>query len=636
MPFTYLRQIFCSILSLLILSSGLTQEGYELNHYLDNFEKENEIAKKLSILEQAFQHPSTKKSPVLKYLVYQKEGILFLRAGDYHKAATIFNAIQKLGEKYKNEKVKGIGNLELARCYHYQGRYTEAFPLYIEALGQIESGNNQDNSTYAFTLVAEYYRHIGKYPEAEKYINKALRKTREEKIDDLIKITCYHRSAAIYNELLKIDSVKHYSILAINQNDNRFQYEKAISLNEMGFYFENLKNFKEALHYYSKALKIWDIHNYPRDWVNVTENIARTHRKMGKIKESNVYALQAIDLAEKNNWFYNLQSLNLLVEGNYFLLGDKLKSYIHESKSLDAQVNMYKEISKREITELEKKYEKIQIEKELKESQLDLEIAELKLESQKKSASTVRMSLLMLLLVLFLLIAYIVLRRKYNQQLELKNEKIQKSADELNRSLKKSELLLQEVHHRVKNNLQIVSSLVSLEFLNQSGSASNEILENIHRRISAIALVHESLYVKDEFDTLNSKIYLHKLSDSLKNFVDSQNDRIKFEFQIDDFSITIDEGIAVGIIISELCSNSLKHAFKEIDFPLIKVKLSKEDKTVRVLYADNGQGIMDTEKSKGLGTTIIQTFINQIDATYEHENSNGFSCRFSFKSTLDL
>jgi two-component system, sensor histidine kinase PdtaS len=637
LAFTYLKLLILSFYVLLALNKSWTQHTDNIYPFRDKLKSEIESIKKIKFRNQEFDKTASKKAPIIQATTYQQEGIFFLRRGEYDKALSIFSPIQKLGKTNRNLIIEGIGNLEFARCLHYQGRYTEAFPLYIQGIQQIENGGNKDYLTYGYTLIGEYYRHIGKYPESEKYIRKALSLIeKEKKIEDLVIINCYHRSAAMYNEILMIDSVKHYSFKALQLNKGRFPYEKAISVNELGFYFENLKDFGEALVLYDEARTIWDKKNYPRDWVNVTENIARTYRKMGKIKESNLFALEAIALAEKNNWFYNLQSLNLLVEGNYFLLGDKLNSHIHESKSLDAQVNMYKEISKRDITELEKKYEKIQYEKELKESQLDLEISELKLESQKKSASSVRLSLVMLLLVMFLLIAYIVLRRRYNEQLELKNKKIQKTADELNYSLKKSELLLQEVHHRVKNNLQIISSLVSLEFLIQSGRKSDEILENIHRRISAIALVHESLYVKDEFDTLNSKIYLQKLSDSLKNFVDSQNDRIEFEFQIDEFSITIDEGVAIGIIISELCSNSLKHAFKEIDHPLIQVKLSKEDTTVQVEYSDNGQEILGAEKNIGLGKTIIQTFINQINATYENENSNGFSCRFAFKSKIDL
>ncbi len=203
-------------------------------------------------------------------------------------------------------------------------------------------------------------------------------------------------------------------------------------------------------------------------------------------------------------------------------------------------------------------------------------------------------------------------------------------ADLISKSLKQKEILLQEIHHRVKNNLQVITSLLGLQKLISTEPKTINIIGDFQNRIRAMALVHEELYRSEDFVDINLLTYLKKMIDNLHNTIG--NIRVIPELISDQSEIrfSLDKAIPIGLIINELLSNSLIHAFP-IDFkkkPKLIVELKKlNPKTVEVNVIDNGIGIpldFEIENSKTMGLNLIYMLgEDQLGGSVSHMRDKG-------------
>ena len=138
-----------------------------------------------------------------------------------------------------------------------------------------------------------------------------------------------------------------------------------------------------------------------------------------------------------------------------------------------------------------------------------------------------------------------------------------KVSDQIEGSLREKEVLLREIHHRVKNNLQIISSLLNLQVGFTADKKTNEILEESKNRVKSMALIHEKLYQTKNFTSLDIHEFITELINNLFNSYGTETSDIKLDLQIENVNINADQAVYVGLIVNELVSNSLKHAFNK-------------------------------------------------------------------------
>lgn len=182
-------------------------------------------------------------------------------------------------------------------------------------------------------------------------------------------------------------------------------------------------------------------------------------------------------------------------------------------------------------------------------------------------------------------------------------------------SLKEKELLLSEIHHRVKNNMQIISSLLSLQSAHFKDSNYKEMLKESQNRIKSMSLIHEKLYCSEEFSNVNFKSYVQSLSSELFRFYGADPAQIILDTEIENISLPINIAIPCGLIINELLSNALKYAFPNDQQGKIMVGLhqtikNNDEHLYELKVSDNGEGIpehLDIKKTKSLGLQLVST-----------------------------
>ena len=228
-----------------------------------------------------------------------------------------------------------------------------------------------------------------------------------------------------------------------------------------------------------------------------------------------------------------------------------------------------------------------------------------------------------------------------SQMIEEHNQKLLKevteriSAEEkLTHSLEEKDLLLKEVHHRVKNNMQIISSILNLQAGYIQDKVTKSMFQESQDRIKSMALIHENLYRNKDLSLINFKDYVVSLVNNLYRSYEIDNNIIKLNLDIDEIFFNLDIAIPCGLIINEILSNALKYAFIGFNEGFVSVKLSSSFDEFTLIVGDNGIGInkkIDLNNAESLGLQLITTLVDQIDGTLELENNTGTKYIIKFK-----
>ena len=210
---------------------------------------------------------------------------------------------------------------------------------------------------------------------------------------------------------------------------------------------------------------------------------------------------------------------------------------------------------------------------------------------------------------------------------------------QINASLKEKEILLKEIHHRVKNNMQIISSMLSLQAGCLNDNRIQEVFNESRNRIKALALIHENLYKSKELTQIKFIDYIKDLVHNLFLTYRIGHNKIKFIQDIDDVYFDMDTSINLGIIINELVSNSIKHAFNtpKNTKNIIGIELKDENSKINLIISDNGSGLnnnIDFQNSESLGLQLVNTLVDQIEGTLEVKNNNGTKILIQFNYSI--
>lgn len=194
--------------------------------------------------------------------------------------------------------------------------------------------------------------------------------------------------------------------------------------------------------------------------------------------------------------------------------------------------------------------------------------------------------------------------------------------DQIEKSLKQKETLIKEIHHRVKNNMAVVSGLMDLQVMKSTNEELVDQLRSNQLRIQTMARIHENLYQNELLTNIDCSTQTRELVDDVLMIFDSENIDIHYDLQ--PINMTVNQAIPYGLIVNEIISNCLKHAFRGREEGEIWVFLQKNDQTVNLCIMDNGVGFpeeYDTQENSSLGITLIQTLAEQLEGKLQISNN---------------
>jgi len=237
------------------------------------------------------------------------------------------------------------------------------------------------------------------------------------------------------------------------------------------------------------------------------------------------------------------------------------------------------------------------------------------------------------------LILCVLLLLTWNSQLRKRVSKatrtLQLSEKQLQVSLNEKNILLKEIHHRVKNNLQVISGLLNLQARHIVDQDSKETYKESQNRVISMALIHEELYQAKDLGNVDLAAYIQNLASNLFLSYGIDEQRVKLDLETDNVEMIVDTAIPCGLIVNELITNSLKHAFPESMVGEIHVGFSVLDNgDFELRVADNGVGLpqdFEIDSTSTLGLKMVMILVEQLGGTLELEKQNGTSFRITFR-----
>ncbi len=285
--------------------------------------------------------------------------------------------------------------------------------------------------------------------------------------------------------------------------------------------------------------------------------------------------------------------------------------------------SIFNENNIRNVTKLEMQFE-FDKENELK----DIETANTA-RHNKQVVIGLSAGLLALLVTALLLYRLIRIRRKAALQLKEKNEIVSKALSE-------KEILLREIHHRVKNNLQIISSLLGVQSRKIDDPKAQEAIQEGRNRVRSMALIHKNLYQDENLVGVSSSKYIEELLEELVSNYQVDDGQIAIKKDIDSIVLDVDSIIPLGLILNELITNSLKYAFSDMGRAEIFVSLKKTADQLVLKVKDNGKGLpedFNISESKSMGYTLVRAFTDKLEGTLNIASDKGTSVVISIPNS---
>jgi two-component sensor histidine kinase len=486
--------------------------------------------------------------------------------------------------KTQQDSIAIENHLKEAKELLVELKYDHTYETLLQALKLAKESNENALAFKTEIAIANMYLMKNEPKEAGRFFEN---KVPDQSFPAYIQSFYYHRKAFYYNTISNhnaaLVTAKHGIQIALANNltgDLRTLY------NEIAFTYEHLKNYTLAEEYYNNAMVLAKDDLRARNDIYI--NKARVYATIKKYKQSNQMLHEIIN--ETRNTNFHLIKIHAygMFASNYKHLGDSSNYYKYLYLNREEALNAQQEYSEKQYKDLLLKYQS---------REKDELIA--KKELQQQRLVYLMLGLTLIIAITFLLIIFI--RRK--------NIK-------LNKLLSKNSFLLSELNHRTKNNLQLIVALTARE-TNKNDSKEMTGLANVAAKIESIASLHKQLYLNVELNTIFLKPYVEEIITTIQPFL--QQNEISINTNITDVEIDANDALYIGLIINELLTNSIKHAFATQDNKQINVMVSSKKQLLNIDYRDNGVGISEETRVK-----LISTLSRQINADYVVENKNGF------------
>ncbi|MXN92348.1 hypothetical protein GR160_14055 [Flavobacterium sp. Sd200] len=526
------------------------------------------------------------------------------------KTKVLYNNLEKAdNEKYKTELLE----LQFREAVIYdenENSSVEPLKILLKIIDEAEKENLHSLCCRIYLMIALAYEKSNHLELTDKYLNKAFSKYKVHNLKELYSTYCIRRSS-YYRIINKLDSLNYFALQA-EKYATRFNNERDLldAYLLIGAYASKSKDYQKSLEYGLRILKYKKQQNQYHEIMFQYNNVSFKYLKMQNYTEALKYNDSAYIFQKK----FNSQNEEYLPQIRYQIyegLGNTDSAYYYFKQYHDNLQLLLAHEEKLKIKRIEKQYESDKNEATIKDKD--------------------RQMILIASLLAVIILASILLLGK-NKQINHRNRIINQQLGELTKLLEQKQVLLSELQHRVKNNLQHVISILEIQKESADFNNIDELIRGNQNRIHSMALLHKKLNLTDNVKDIDLKKYITELSEVVIESYDNHKKKINININCEIQKISIEKALPIGLILVELISNSIKHAFKKRSIGIINIELTKTHNANKIYYSDNGDGFdFNKTTDKGLGLEITKGLIDQIDGTIEAKTDRGFELIIYFK-----
>jgi len=401
-----------------------------------------------------------------------------------------------------------------------------------------------------------------------------------------------------------------------------------------GHYYNAIKQYKQAESWYLKMAAYYHCKTVDESWGNKMlagfymeqKQYAKARLFLDKeFKNIHSDSQAFLNSAEDALYYYKIDSAN-----NDFR--SALEHFRRYKRKSDSAFNV---ASSKQIAEIQVRYKTLQKEAAITALKKDRAL----LLDQVLQAGYIRNLIvgIIVLLLMFLGVLFYSFREKQksNKIIQQRNYELNSLLDDKDKLLEEKQWLLKEIHHRVKNNLQIVIGLLQRQSDHVDNIVAKDAILNSENRMRSIALIHQKLYQSESLDLINMAEYIDEFISYLKDSCDLGN-RVQFEQNFSLVYLSVSQAIPLSLIINEAITNSIKYAYPDGFYNLIGVSLTRTDKThIKLKIADNGVGLpndFDLNTTDSMGMNLMRGLTKQLGGTFSIQNHNGVTVEVDFET----
>lgn len=493
--------------------------------------------------------------------------------------------------------------------YTQQGDYSKAIQEYLSSLRLYEELEDNQGVGKSYNNIGTVYYLQGNYPQAKDYYNKALDILRANGDENMISGIMNNLGIIFYEEGNYDESLDYHFKAKDIREETGNQRGLSASFTNIGDVYAAEASFAMALEYQEKALQIQEELGDKKGMLSSLQGIATVHSLTNKLDEAIEFNQKVIELSSEIGAKKELQdALNSMSEV-LSKRGAFEEALIYKDRYSQMKDTLYNEQTNELASNLEAKFESETKSKEIEILKKENDIQELELGRNRILIISFTIGLVLSLISVLIYARVNREKRKALELLQEQNISIKKQKDE-------KEVLLKEIHHRVKNNLQVINSLIRLQCAFTEDKEALELFDECQNRIISMALIHEKMYESSDLSNLNIKEYVSELAQNLLRSY-RLNQRIELDVDVTIQHLSLDTLVPLGLMLNELISNSLKHGFKGRTDGLITVRLGqRSDGLFDLLIGDNGVGLppdFSFNSAQTLGMELIVTLTSQLD-----------------------
>lgn len=541
---------------------------------------------------------------------------LLLRQGQQDSALSLLEESTLLYTAIADSISLGKVLLSEGDVFLQKREYEIAFQKYIGSLKILENQNDQKALVTIMRRMGDFLWKTDEDEKAMQYFTDALNLSKSMK-DTAYMVQLYISMGNLSSKTKRLEqSLNYFDSVLSNQNHLSYRQKSAV-YNSLGIVNYDSGMYEQALNLHLKSRELKEYLGDSVGLANTWLNLGNTFKELNKPANAEAALLKSLELAKRLNIreVIRISLLNL----------SRIQEENHSYQLALYYDNLYDSIDQLMFNE-EKTKQLTQIREELDAEKREAEIKLLKKNEEiQKAESSARLqqrnyligaTVLLMIIVGLVYVAY--------QQKKKSNSLLSEQNEIIARREKEKELLLHEVNHRVKNNLQMVSGLLRLQSHNLQDEKAAEAVKEGQTRVEALTLIHKKIFENSDHTKIITSEYFKEL---VENLLLSTALPIQSKMNLDDIELDVDQAVPVALIVNELITNALKYAFhsgKEgvLEFSLVK----KGEEEVELSLQDNGDKSFNPDllkESRSFGINLVYTLAAQLKGSLSLDNSNG-------------
>ncbi|MDO1449693.1 histidine kinase dimerization/phosphoacceptor domain -containing protein [Rhodocytophaga aerolata] len=566
-------------------------------------------------------------------LVVRKEiASLHSNMGKLYLAESQLEEILLQYQAIKFPKLHYTYNL-LANVSRLKGDYKKALSYTLQCIESMNKSQDTLSAASFYGNLARLYMDLGKHEQSIAWYKKSLQKWRQEKLPNF---ALYMAASFITLDLL--EKQQPHEALQFIENlvkeiPTNTNIQRGCVAQTMAYCYEALQDFRLAEKYYLESVAWYATAGTDFEMSQkVHQDIGKFYLDRKEYKKAGEYLRKTLAYAPQKNSLLTIKDIHFMLYKVDSASGNYLSALDHFTIHKILNDSIFNSTKSKQIEELQIQYETAQKDQNIQLLTRQGELQQAKLQQARSDRNMTLGGITLLLVIIGLLYNQYRVKQRNNEQLQQQQNEINQKNLYLQQLVSEKEWLLKEVHHRVKNNLHTVTSLLESQSAYLEDNALAAIRDSQHR-VFAMSLIHQKLYQSDNLTSINMAVYVQELVQYLQDSFDTRQ-QIRFQLHLEPMELDVSQAVPIGLILNEAITNAVKYAFPHGITGTIAISITRSaDDWLMLSVADNGIGLppdFSIKTVNSLGMKLMRGLSEDLGARFSIESSQGTKITMNF------